>query len=135
MIVILKGYEDIAQVDELKERLESTGSGVTLNYEGRLCAIELSGETGESRQLLEGSGLEYEIIDTGGGLKLTSRYKNLEGSVIDVAGVPVGGRNVAVIAGPCSIEGLDVILRIGAKVKGYGASMLRGGAFKPRTSP
>lgn len=56
-------------------------------------------------------------------------------SIVDVSGVPVGGRKIQVIAGPCSVESVEQVTGIAKSVKMGGATMLRGGAFKPRTSP
>jgi 3-deoxy-7-phosphoheptulonate synthase len=67
--------------------------------------------------------------------KLVSREVKEEDTVIDVGGVKVGGRAIAVMAGPCSVESKDQILETALAVKKAGASFLRGGAWKPRTSP
>jgi 3-deoxy-7-phosphoheptulonate synthase len=67
--------------------------------------------------------------------KLVSREVKEEDTVIDVGGSPLGGRAIAVIAGPCSVESRDQILETAHAVKQAGAVFLRGGAFKPRTSP
>lgn len=68
--------------------------------------------------------------------KKANRLFHEEDSVIDVAGVKVGGREkVVVIGGPCSVEGEDSVVEIARQVKQAGAQMLRGGAYKPRTSP
>jgi 3-deoxy-7-phosphoheptulonate synthase len=67
--------------------------------------------------------------------KLVSREVKEEGTVIDVDGVQVGGRAITVMAGPCSVESRDQILETARAVKTAGASILRGGAWKPRTSP
>ena len=67
--------------------------------------------------------------------KLVSREVKEEGTVIDVDGVQVGGRAITVMAGPCSVESRDQILETARAVKKAGASFLRGGAWKPRTSP
>jgi len=68
--------------------------------------------------------------------KLASREYQAEDSVIDVGhGVKVGGGSLAMIAGPCAIEGREILLDIGRQVKAAGANILRGGAYKPRTSP
>ena len=58
-----------------------------------------------------------------------------EDTVLDVAGVPLGGPAISIIAGPCSVESKDQILEAAQAVKRSGARFLRGGAFKPRTSP
>jgi len=67
--------------------------------------------------------------------KLVSREMKPQDTVIDVNGIRVGGRDVVVIAGPCSVESREQILSAATAVKAAGARMLRGGAFKPRTSP
>jgi 3-deoxy-7-phosphoheptulonate synthase len=67
--------------------------------------------------------------------KLVSREVKEEDTVLDVGGVPLGGKAIAVMAGPCSVESRDQILEAAHAVKAAGATFLRGGAFKPRTSP
>lgn len=67
--------------------------------------------------------------------KLANRAFHPEDTIVDVSGVKVGGGNMAFIAGPCSIESYEQVLEIARSVKASGANMLRGGAFKPRTSP
>lgn len=67
--------------------------------------------------------------------KLASRDFRPENSVIGVNGVEVGGQRLAVIAGPCSVEGREMVLEMARAVRTAGAHLLRGGAFKPRTSP
>jgi 3-deoxy-7-phosphoheptulonate synthase len=67
--------------------------------------------------------------------KLASKEVKPEPSIIDVCGVKFGGENVPVIAGPCSVESEESVIRTAEFVKAAGAKMLRGGAFKPRTSP
>ena len=67
--------------------------------------------------------------------KRANRMFHPDDSIIDVSGVKVGGKKLVVIAGPCSVEGQQQMDTIAASVKKSGASMLRGGAFKPRTSP
>jgi len=67
--------------------------------------------------------------------KLVSREWKKEKSVLDVAGVPVGGPGLVVMAGPCSVESEEQVFEVARAVRGEGAQFLRGGAFKPRTSP
>jgi len=67
--------------------------------------------------------------------KLVSREVKEEDTVLDVGGVPLGGKAIAVMAGPCSVESKEQILEAAHAVKASGATFLRGGAFKPRTSP
>ena len=67
--------------------------------------------------------------------KLVNRAFHPEDSVVDVFGVKVGNGNLAMIAGPCSVESFEQVLEIAKSIKASGANLLRGGAFKPRTSP
>ena len=67
--------------------------------------------------------------------KLVSRHFHPENTVVDVAGVKIGGKKIAVMAGPCSVESIDQLREAARAVKAGGAEFLRGGAFKPRTSP
>ena len=67
--------------------------------------------------------------------KKANRKFHPEDTVIDVKGVKIGGKELAIIAGPCSIESEEQMLSVAQSVKSYGANILRGGAFKPRTSP
>ncbi len=67
--------------------------------------------------------------------KVVSRDFKKEDSVVTIGKVPIGGRQIQVIAGPCAVEGIDILREIAGEVKAMGATVLRGGAFKPRTSP
>lgn len=68
-------------------------------------------------------------------LKLTSKDSHPEDSIVDVDGVKIGGKNIVVIAGPCSVENEEQYITIAKAVKKSGAEILRGGAYKPRSSP
>jgi len=84
-------------------------------------------------ELLEGV---HEVLRISAPYKLASRHFRPEGSIIPLGkGVAVGGTEVVVMAGPCSIESAEQIEAIAAQVSKFGARVLRGGAFKPRTSP
>src|SRR5438067_9002349 len=76
-----------------------------------------------------------ECIPVTAPYKLVSREVKHDDTVVDVAGVPIGGRELVVMAGPCAVESEQQILSAARGVVQSGASLLRGGAFKPRTSP
>jgi len=76
-----------------------------------------------------------EVIPVTAPYKLVSREAKRENTVVSVGGVPVGGRELAVIAGPCAVESEEQALEIACSVRKAGARLYRGGAFKPRTSP
>src|SRR5258708_25234488 len=77
----------------------------------------------------------YEIIPITQPVKLASREFRAQNTVVDVGGVKIGGEEVVVMAGPCSVEGAEMLLETARHVAAQGAKVLRGGAFKPRTSP
>lgn len=83
-------------------------------------------------ELLPGVAHVYRVTEP---YKLASRSFHPGNTVLDVKGVPIGGNNVVVMAGPCSVESEGQIFAIAERVKKSGARFLRGGAFKPRTSP
>jgi 3-deoxy-7-phosphoheptulonate synthase len=76
-----------------------------------------------------------EVIPVSHAYKLVSREVKAEDTVVPIGGVPVGGPELVVVAGPCAVESLEQTLTIARRVKAAGAQLLRGGAFKPRTSP
>lgn len=93
-----------------------------------------------NRNTEKGSGLEtmpsvHAVIETDTPYKLASRKARPAGTVVNVCGVAVGGTNAVMIAGPCSVESREQLLATAIAVKAAGAQMLRGGAYKPRTSP
>jgi 3-deoxy-7-phosphoheptulonate synthase len=99
-------------------------------------AIGITGNQGAVEPaLFENLPGVLEVIPVSHPYKLVSREVKPENSVITVGGVPVGGDNFAVIAGPCSVETPEQTLVIARAARSAGAQILRGGAFKPRTSP
>jgi 3-deoxy-7-phosphoheptulonate synthase len=75
-----------------------------------------------------------EIV-TDQSLRLACRKAKPEGTVVDVSGIPIGGAEVVVLAGPCAVESEEQLMATARAVKAAGAKVLRGGAYKPRTSP
>lgn len=88
----------------------------------------------DSSSLLANEAID-KILRVSEPFKRASRTFHPEATVVDVEGVQVGGKRIAVIAGPCSIESHDQMEEVGHAVREAGAAMLRGGAFKPRSSP
>jgi 3-deoxy-7-phosphoheptulonate synthase len=87
------------------------------------------------KELFEGLDGVDNVVYISKPFKLVSRQLKTEPSVVDVDGVPIGGKELAIIAGPCSVESEEQIVTIARAVKRSGAKLLRGGAYKPRTSP
>jgi 3-deoxy-7-phosphoheptulonate synthase len=99
-------------------------------------AIGITGNQGAvDRPVFESLPGVLEVIPVTHAYKLVSREVKPENSVVSVGGVPVGGTEVVVVAGPCAVESREQTLTVARRVKAAGARLLRGGAFKPRTSP
>ncbi|HEY2895111.1 MAG TPA: 3-deoxy-7-phosphoheptulonate synthase [Pirellulales bacterium] len=136
MIIILKSGATDAQIDHVIERVESLGLRAHLSRGTHRTIIGVIGDESQFEpaqfQVLPGV---TEVIRVLPAYKLASNEAHPEPSVVDIAGVKVGGGNLAMIAGPCAIEGAQRLDAIAAQVRAAGANILRGGAFKPRTSP
>ena len=136
MIVILKQNADSAQLAQLENWIRERGLDIHKSQGVNSTILGLVGDTSKIDIDLLGA---LEIVDNV--KRVSEPYKNANrkfhpmDTVVDVNGVKIGGGNFAVIAGPCSVESEEQICAIAESVKASGAVMLRGGAFKPRTSP
>jgi len=97
-------------------------------------AVGSGGRRGELEALVVAPGVEV-LIPISAPYKLVGRELHRERTVVDVGGVAIGGERYVVIAGPCSVESREQLLETAKSVREAGASLLRGGAYKPRTSP
>ena len=137
MIITLKKETPQPEIDRLIHSLESQGVQVNMISGTHYNVFGLVGDTArvDEKRLLANDWVD-EVTRIAAPYKLANRMFHPQDSVIDVSGVKVGGNEkIAVIAGPCSVEGQDSVCEIARAVKEAGASMLRGGAYKPRTSP
>jgi 3-deoxy-7-phosphoheptulonate synthase len=136
MIVVMKQDATRAQVVNVTARIQQLGCQVHIS-EGEERTI--IGIIGNGRPLDRGAiermdGVE-QTVPVLRPFKLASRDFHPQNSVVPINGVSVGGKKLVIMAGPCAVEGRDELLEAARAVKGAGAHMLRGGAFKPRTSP
>ena len=136
MIIIVKQGVNEERIQDLIRWIESQNL-ITHVSKGEYTTI--LGVIGDTSKLDEDLIMGLDIVDSvkrvSEPFKSANRKFHPLDSVIDVSGVKVGGGNFAMIAGPCSVENHDQIISIARDVKAAGANMLRGGAFKPRTSP
>lgn len=136
MIVIMKSEATKAQIKSVIERVKKEGLEVHLS-EGKEQTI--IGLVGDTRKMQDVAFNSYDGVENAVRIsltyKLTSREFHPENTVVDVDGVKIGDGNMTMMAGPCSIESLDQIRECARIAKAGGATILRGGAFKPRTSP
>lgn len=136
MIIVLKPNAPQAWVDQLLRDIKAKGLQVDISKGVRKTILGLVGNTAviDRDQLL---GYEYvdDVIRVEEPYKRASRAFHPEDTVITVGNTTIGGKKLAVIAGPCSVETPEQITEVAQDIKAAGATMLRGGAFKPRTSP
>lgn len=136
MIIVFKKGTDKENVDYVQSKLEEYEFKVNLAESDDTFVISAIGNESllRDKPLSSLPGVE-KVIPILKPYKLVSRdFKKAE-TVIDIKGVKIGGGNVAVMAGPCSVEGRDMLFSIASRARKAGARILRGGAFKPRTSP
>jgi 3-deoxy-7-phosphoheptulonate synthase len=136
MIVVLKPGATQRQIDHVVESIEQLGlrSHVIVGTERTVIAALGEKRDGAKQALETGDGVE-KVVPILAPYKMASTEVKPEPSVVKVRDLVVGGGHIGVIAGPCSVESRQQILEIAQSVKEAGATGLRGGAFKPRTSP
>lgn len=136
MIIVMSPTATQKEIEHVITRVTGAGLKVHLS-EGKIrTIIGLIGEKKMMAQLpLEALAGVEKTISVTAGYKLVSREFKNEDTVIDIGGVLVGAHNLTIMAGPCAVENRDQLLESARIVKEAGAQFLRGGAYKPRTSP
>ena len=136
MIIILKKQAEEAKINALKKEMEEQGLGIHESEGVNTRILGLVGDTSvvDMRHIMANSIVE-NVQRIQEPYKKANRKFHPNDTVVDVNGVKIGGGNFQVIAGPCSIETKEQITEVANDVKNSGAGLLRGGAFKPRTSP
>lgn len=136
MIIVLKRGATEKQVSHILKKIESLGLKTMISKGVERTIIGVIGEEDVLRvQPLEVYPGVEKVMPVLAPYKLVSREFKEQDSVIDVGGVKIGGGKIVVMAGPCSVENQQLLLEIAEKTEQAGAVVLRGGAFKPRTSP
>ena len=138
MIAILKAGAPKAQIDNLIRWLQGQGLKIHISEGDYYTVLGLVGDTSKvDMELLSSLDIVQSVKRVSDPFKRCSRDFQPQDTVIEVgdSGVKIGGGNFCLIAGPCSVETHEQILEVARAVKAAGANVLRGGAFKPRTSP
>ena len=136
MVVLLKKNADEAQLENLISWLNSLGIDVHKSEGHYETVLGLIGDTSKvDIDFIQSLGIVENVTRISDPFKNANRNFHPEDSVIDVAGHKIGGGHFQFIAGPCSVESEEQIISIAREAAAAGATMLRGGAFKPRTSP
>lgn len=136
MIIVMNTKSNQMQIDDVVDVLKNSGLGVHISQGTERTIIGIIGDKSVLRdiplELMPGVEKLVPIVES---FKLAGKTFKPEPSVVDVNGVKIGGKELIIMAGPCAVESYDQIMEAALAVKKSGAQFLRGGAFKPRTSP
>lgn len=136
MIIVLKSKVTQEEIETLTSFVKSKGVEVCPIVGTEVSVLGLVGDTSKiDRTQLEANRNVARVMHVAEPFKKANKKFHPEQSIVDVCGQKIGGHKIAMIAGPCSVESKEQICGIAEEVKELGANFLRGGAFKPRTSP
>lgn len=136
MVIVMKPGTPEQEWKKIKENLEGRGYQINEIIGSGQTILGVIGDTSAlDMNMLKVNECVDKVMRVQEPFKRANRSFHPEDSVIDVSGVKIGGRKLTVIAGPCSVENEKQIVGVAKSVKLAGAALLRGGAFKPRTSP
>ena len=137
MIITLKKDAPKEEVNKLIHTFENKGLSVTMIHGDNYNVFGLVGDTSRvDEKLVKAHPFVENVTRIAAPYKKANRLFHPADTIVDVAGIKIGGKErIAVIGGPCSVEGDTQIMEIAKHVKDAGGCMLRGGAYKPRTSP
>ena len=136
MIIVFKPNASVEEKAKIKAQLESQGFQIHASEGVNASLFGIVGDTSAfDINMLRVNDCVDKVMRVQEPFKRANRAFHPEDTVVDVAGVKIGGRKIQVMAGPCSVESAGQVTEVAKAVKIGGASLLRGGAFKPRTSP
>lgn len=136
MIIVLKPNSAEQDIRALTDEVEGEGVKVNPIVGTDLTILGLVGDTSRiDPHMIESHRFVEKVMKVNEPFKRANIKFHPEPTVVEAAGSTIGGKKLAIIAGPCSVENEEQIINIAKEVKYHGASFLRGGAFKPRTSP
>ena len=136
MIIVMKPKAKEEHINSIIERIKSAGLRIDKSVGVDYTVIGVVGDTGKiDRELISSLPGVSKILKVQEPFKRANRAFKKEDTIVNVSGVKIGEKKPVIIAGPCSVESEEQVINIAKSVKSSGASILRGGAFKPRTSP
>lgn len=136
MIIVLKPHTSKEHIARVEQLVKKKGLDTHIVRGQEMTIIGCIGDTTAiDPKQFEVDEWVNKVMHVQEPYKLANRAFHPEDSIVDVSGVKIGGDHLALIAGPCSVESFDQVLEIAAAARASGANLLRGGAFKPRTSP
>ena len=136
MIIVMKPNTKEEHINSIIKRIENAGLKIDKSVGVDYTVIGVVGDTGKiDRELISSLPGVSKILKVQEPFKRANRAFKKEDTIVNVSGVKIGEKKPVIIAGPCSVESEEQVINIAKSVKSAGASILRGGAFKPRTSP
>ena len=136
MIIVLKPHTSDEGIEKIKNLIVAKGAQPHVSKGDIQTIIGMVGDTTKiDPKAIEVEECVEKVMKVSEPYKLANRAFHPDDTIIDVSGVKVGGESLALIAGPCSVESEEQVIEVAKAVKAAGANILRGGAFKPRTSP
>jgi len=136
MIAVLKPNATTEQIENLTAWFEGRGLKVHISVGESYTVLGLLGDTSRiDPELVEGLEMVDSVKRVSEPFKRANKKFHPDDSIIEIGNLKIGGPHFQIMAGPCSVESAEQILSIASSVKASGATILRGGAFKPRTSP
>lgn len=136
MVIVMKKKAREEVIESLSNKMKNLGCEVHKMIGDNQCILGLVGDTTKIDPSQIKANIDVEkLLVIKDPFKLASRDSHPEDTIIDVDGVKIGGGNIVIMAGPCAVENETQIMTIAKAIKASGANIIRGGAFKPRTSP
>lgn len=136
MIIVMKSNAKEEEIKKVKDIIESKGLLTNISKGESYCIVGIIGDTSmiDPKKMQELNGVD-KIMKVKEPFKKANRLFKPQDTIVSVGNSIIGGGRLGVIAGPCSVESEEQIVEVARRVKKAGANFLRGGAFKPRTSP
>ncbi|AFS78229.1 phospho-2-dehydro-3-deoxyheptonate aldolase AroF [Gottschalkia acidurici 9a] len=136
MIIVFRKGTPTEEIEVIKQRMLEKGLRLNESIGESSHLLGLVGDTSKvNKGQIQANKNVEKLISVQEPYKLANRLFHPEDTIIDVKGSIIGGKNIAIMAGPCSVESEEQIVEVAEEIKKSGATFLRGGAFKPRTSP
>lgn len=137
MIITMKKSATKADIEHVMKQLKDKGLQIHESIGENLNVFGVVGDTSQvDPKRIEANKHVESVVRVSSPYKKASRMFHPEDTIVEINGIKIGGKEkIVVIGGPCSVEGKDMICQLAHEVKGAGGEMLRGGAYKPRTSP
>ncbi len=136
MVIVIKPGVAEENIVKIEKKMTSLGCEVHRTQGENYCILGLVGDTTrvDASQITANENVE-KLLNVQHPFKLANKLFHPQDTIVEVDDIKIGGGNIVIMAGPCSVESEDQLMTIAHKVKEDGAQILRGGAYKPRTSP